>query len=474
MSDRNSLFSIVDGVLTKYYGSDADILVPDGVVSIGERAFSKNRSIESIKFPGTLVEIEESAFQGCSSLSTVVLNEGIQSIKRHAFFACRIDSIEIPNTVSFIGDGAFTSPPNHELTFICSKKSVAEEYAKKYGFIYALKPNNEKNITTSGIEKRLEHAYQASISSDGRTVYIPEGFETITCCFSRDLQIERVFFPKSVREIENYAFSGCHNLKEISFSEGIISIGKMAFYQCLLGEVVIPSSVEIIGEKSFQFCGSLKGLKLSGRLKSIGEEAFCGTGIEYLQCPEDLEEIGKSAFSTCNSLKEVVLSERMRYLQEKAFAYCNLDSLRIPGKDIQLGDNILFKNHGTKIYIKHRISNLSKKVFEGASGIVVITEDEMVLKELKCIDNLTTIKAPYEEEYDYRKHLKNGDIVPLALLPVSPIAYYLLQQNGFTSINQVIDAPDRLLPEKCFKGRDIKSEILIAVHKEREALRFMA
>ena len=57
--------------------------------------------------PKSLVEIESSAFRGCSKLESISLPEGLESIGSDAFFACPISSVIIPSTVKNIGGGAF-------------------------------------------------------------------------------------------------------------------------------------------------------------------------------------------------------------------------------------------------------------------------------------------------------------------------------------------------------------------------------
>ena len=62
-------------MITKYSGSESSVRIPaeiDGhpVISIGKNAFKTNTTISSVSFPGSVVSIEENAFNGCSNLKS--------------------------------------------------------------------------------------------------------------------------------------------------------------------------------------------------------------------------------------------------------------------------------------------------------------------------------------------------------------------------------------------------------------------
>eukprot|EP01083_Nonionella_stella_P157232 510307_1 len=70
------------------YSSLREVVLNEGIQTIGDHAFYGCWSLKKITFPSTVISIGHSAFKGCRRLREVVLNEGIQTIGRGAFWNC--------------------------------------------------------------------------------------------------------------------------------------------------------------------------------------------------------------------------------------------------------------------------------------------------------------------------------------------------------------------------------------------------
>ena len=55
-------FEVKDGSLIRYTGSGTDVVIPDGVTSIGDYAFNECKMLTSIKIPDSVTSIGKSAF----------------------------------------------------------------------------------------------------------------------------------------------------------------------------------------------------------------------------------------------------------------------------------------------------------------------------------------------------------------------------------------------------------------------------
>lgn len=155
---RLSDFVINFGVLTKYTGNSSVVIVPDGVLTIGDAVFAEKDFIKEIILPDGLKRIKNSAFIECINLESISIPDSVNRIGNSAFDECgslrhiklpdllieissgmfygagllditipygvtaiRVDAfrwcsslrhIEIPNTVTYIGEDAFQHCPN--------------------------------------------------------------------------------------------------------------------------------------------------------------------------------------------------------------------------------------------------------------------------------------------------------------------------------------------------------------------------
>ena len=94
----NNEFEITEnGILRKYNGKGGTVFVPENVTRIDDEAFSGCDSLTSITLPESVTEIGYRAFSDCSSLKSIMIPEGVTEIGFKAFCGCsRLSSITIP------------------------------------------------------------------------------------------------------------------------------------------------------------------------------------------------------------------------------------------------------------------------------------------------------------------------------------------------------------------------------------------
>lgn len=97
-----------------------EVVIPEGVRIVLNSSF-KNCSVTSVKFPDSVVNIEDKAFYSCRNLKHVDFGHGITHIGSkaswHVFAACGLEEVEIPEQVTYIGRGAFWSCELKKVTF---------------------------------------------------------------------------------------------------------------------------------------------------------------------------------------------------------------------------------------------------------------------------------------------------------------------------------------------------------------------
>ena len=110
-------FEIVNGVLVKYNGPAKNLVIPEGVKEIGERAFRDAFSSfgfgdYSITIPEGVTKIHSNAFAYCSRVEKIVLPNSCIEIGDSAFESCHITKITIPDGVAVISEKAFKGCSN--------------------------------------------------------------------------------------------------------------------------------------------------------------------------------------------------------------------------------------------------------------------------------------------------------------------------------------------------------------------------
>ncbi len=104
-------YEIVNADATVTQAVIPDTINGKHVLSIGKSAFFNTDSrLTKVVVPGTVEYIKHGAFDGCSSLTDVTLNEGLVHLERYAFDDCRMESIYLPSTLASIEDNSALNP----------------------------------------------------------------------------------------------------------------------------------------------------------------------------------------------------------------------------------------------------------------------------------------------------------------------------------------------------------------------------
>ena len=101
-------FKIENGVLIEYTGAEACVVIPEGVMEIGDAAFACCERLRSVSIPESVTHIGDDAFDECCSLKAVHLPSALRKIGRGVFRTCeKLKEINLPSELKEIGEGAF-------------------------------------------------------------------------------------------------------------------------------------------------------------------------------------------------------------------------------------------------------------------------------------------------------------------------------------------------------------------------------
>ena len=91
------------------FGQTGNIIIPEGVIEIGEYAFMHNVSEGSLVLPSTLKTLADGAFWNCRIGSRLILPQGLETIGYAAFYFCKnlTGPLELPSTLTSLGSSAF-------------------------------------------------------------------------------------------------------------------------------------------------------------------------------------------------------------------------------------------------------------------------------------------------------------------------------------------------------------------------------
>lgn len=104
-------FIIKGGILKKYTQDPGvvDVIIPEGVKSIGKEAFKECKEIVSISIPNSVETIGQSAFYNCRSLKKIIIPEKVSKINDGTFAYCvSLEEIKLPQGINAIGSKKFS------------------------------------------------------------------------------------------------------------------------------------------------------------------------------------------------------------------------------------------------------------------------------------------------------------------------------------------------------------------------------
>lgn len=279
-----------------------DVIIPEKingytVTAIDDVAFY-NKGLTSVVIPGSIKTIGNNAFQNNPNLTSVTLNEGLETIGVGAFKGTSITKIDIPGSVKTIKDSAFAD--NTKLTTLTLNEGleiIGDSAFNTTGITSVILPSTVKTIGEQSF------ANNTKLTS----VVLNENLETIgSGAFENSNITGAINIPGSIKTISEDAFYKNTNLTSVTFNEGLETIGNTAFTNTGITSVTLPSTVKTVGNSAFEGNTKMTSLTLNEGLETIGNFAFYGTKPTEIIIPSTVTTISTSAFANNNKLTKVV------------------------------------------------------------------------------------------------------------------------------------------------------------------------
>ena len=286
----------------------------DGITKIGNMAFYNCNQLTQITMPKSLETIGQRAFGNCNQLSQIILNDGLETIGGYAFEGCMHSIIEIPASVTVIGEGAL-------------KSNVLMN-------IY-VDSNNQSFTTIDGVlytnDKKVLKQYPTAMMMD--TVVVASGAEKIENNAFDQACVHNVILPETITEIGNAAFLNSM-LRFINLPDSILKIGYSAFGSTQLTEVGLPNNLEVIPSSLFSNCQSLTSVTIGTGTKKIESSAFYCTTLSDLFVNGLLTDVEYYAFYGSNNLNNILFAGT-----EEQWSNISVDDMNTPfiNADVKYG-----------------------------------------------------------------------------------------------------------------------------------------
>ena len=455
----NSVTNIGDNAFGNCRGLTS-IKIPNSVTSIGVSAFygcnaltkAEFASIESLckiyfydEYANPLY-ITKHLYINNEEITEVIIPDGVTSIEQGAFTGCSgITSITIPNSITYIGAGAFYNCDNLSYNIYDNAYYLGNDENPYFALIKAL----STDITSCEINSNCKHICSQAFTDCKKltsinlpntlisigniafqhcelleSINIPNtvtniGWQAFIYCY----ELASINIPNSVTSIGPGAFAACYNLASVTFAEGsqltsidgqtfagcglssinipnsVTTIGKEAFYGCSLTSATIPNSVISIGENAFKECDDINFLSIPNSVTSIGNDAFNGVNIiiysgnatgspwgafniysaidEYGFIYNDVEKTLLAKY--VGNDKDIIIPDGVTSIGDNAFydentflyEYHELNSVSIPNTVTSIGKNAFaMHNELAPVFIPNSVTNIGNNAFYQINYII--------------------------------------------------------------------------------------------------------
>lgn len=431
------------------------LTIPAGVKDLEGLGYARSASSIDVSACSQVSEIKDNEFYGCKMVQ-ITLAESIQKLGNNAFDSCsKLESVNLKN-ITQIGDMAFKS---------CSSLKQVENMPEQVDYLGTYAFQDCSALTQISVPRITDPALQHSVPKnafDGCTAltkvyFCDNGLTSVgdlafsstgALTFSTDGITYGNSLPSSVSTLGDGAFrsSGIQSLDltatqitkisdnaffsanlgaEFKLPGKTSSIGKQAFGQSKIKEIVMPETVTSLDEGCFDKAMSLTKVSLSPNIAVIPASAFVGAGnasmvqdgvkydesesSDYLQitytnataAESKLTEIGDKAFN-CAALWDDGFFESLPALKtigKEAFCYANFSELVIPATVSSIGEGafcscgrlmkVVFQNGSKVTALPDRCFGSEKQ--PGKLGSYVTIYSCIRLEEVVLPDGLVSI-----------------------------------------------------------------------------------
>ncbi len=384
IDENNPRYAAKDGIiyekdsfnLVSCYQTSGTIKVPYGAKEIPARFFEEvvgfaEAEAAVIEIPETVTSIGDYAFKS-AFLKAIKFAENIniKNMGREVFNHCHSKIIPFPNGPEEITEKTFSGAAadlvyiSDSVTKICTNSFANCHEVRNIRF-----SNNLKTIETLSFED-----FTPWYTNECPTFVLPESLEHIDGYAFKDASVD-IVLPSSMTTIDKYAFAE-HSFANVVIPDGLTKIEEGAFYKAgFINNLKLPEGLLYIGDKAF-FGSDFEyypEFRLPDSVEYIGESAFEESWMfpeDFGKLPASLKTIGKRAFANSGS-DFYIIPEGVTEIPDEAFKGCtSLSMIEMTDSVISIGNEAFADCEGlNKIELSEKIKNVGTKAFYNCHNI---------------------------------------------------------------------------------------------------------
>ena len=282
------------------------------------------------------------------------------------------------------------------------------------------------------------------------------------CLFENCKRLQEINFPEGVEIIDSEVFDGCTNLRKITFPSTLKSL-QSTTYKCENIEELDLSKVHLLKEIPdclFEDCERLQEISFPEGVETIGSEVFDScTNLRKITFPSTLKSLQSTTYK-CKNIEELDLS-KVHLLKEIPDNFisenCKIETLVIPVGVKIVGDEFASSKSIREVYVPYTVEEIGTLNNEEYAPDVYIYTNKLTDIESLCA-YIKTLYVPEELYVYYAELLKDVDDTEVRLrkMPADKLDFYGTPVPSLTEV----DEEDNSAPQLPEQDQDIETPIV--------------